>query len=209
MSCNNYYRAKLKLESSKNRWLKVNPDLPNRSGIYILTRVDEQGFKYAYIGQAKHILERLAQHLMQYQHIDLSLKKHKLFNEIKNPYGWQVDYFECLEEELNKYEQEYILHYANLGYQLRNKTSGSQGQGKVGIDDNKASKGYYDGIAQGKKNAYGEIKEFFDKYLDYSIKPNLVKKNGEFTEIAKRKFNEFKELLNERKDNNTVSSQDD
>ena len=43
------------------------------SGIYVFTR-QENGFKYAYVGQAKHILTRLAQHLNGYQHIDLSIK---------------------------------------------------------------------------------------------------------------------------------------
>lgn len=39
-----------------------------------MVRTDENGFRYAYIGQAVHILTRLAQHLVGYQHIDLSLK---------------------------------------------------------------------------------------------------------------------------------------
>lgn len=203
MACNNYYKAKLILESNKKRWLKINPNLPNRSGIYILTRTDENGLKYAYIGQAKHILERLAQHLSQYQHIDLSLKKHKLYDEIKNPYGWNADYFECLESELDAYEQEYIIRYANNGYQLRNKTSGGQGQGKVGIDDNKASKGYHDGLKQGYANCLKDIKEYFDKYLVYGTKTDPIcykkpKHKGEVAtlkEIYIKKFEEFEELL--------------
>ena len=42
--------------------------------------MDEEGIKYAYIGQAKHILTRLAQHLTGYQHIDLSIRKHGLYS---------------------------------------------------------------------------------------------------------------------------------
>ena len=34
---------------------KVNPNLNNDSGIYVFTRVDENGFKYAYPGQSLHV----------------------------------------------------------------------------------------------------------------------------------------------------------
>lgn len=195
MSCNNYYRAKLILEDKKRLWLKVNKDLPEESGIYILTRTDEVGIKYAYIGQAKHILTRLAQHLTQYQHIDLSLKKHKLYNTVKNPYGWNVDFIECKEYELDEKEREYILEYANLGYQLRNKTAGGQNKGKTGIDDNKASKGYRDGLAQGRKNTIKEVKEFFDKYLDFVIKEPRLTKKGTPVAIKQTKFKEFEQMI--------------
>ena len=202
MSCSNYYRAKLILENNKKRWLKVNPNLPDRSGIYILTRGDENGFTYCYVGQAKHILSRLAQHLTQYQHIDLSLKKHKLYDEVKNPYGWSVDYFECLESELDKYEQEYILHYANRGFQMRNKTQGGQGQGKAGLNENKASKGYYDGVAYGRQQMLKEVKEYFDKYLVALPKrnENTLKKNGDLKQIVRDKHWEFLQLIEGDKD---------
>lgn len=192
------------LDSNKKRWFKLNPDLPSETGIYILTRVDEKGFKFAYIGQTKAkggILERLAQHSLGYQHIDLSLKKHKLYSE-NNPYGWQVDYFVCLPEELDAYEQEYILKYSNMGYQLRNKTSGSQGIGKTTIEE-KSNKGYRDGLKQGYKNCLKDIKEFFEKYLDYQTKssPECYKKPKRKSELPTLKqiyvdkFNEFKSLL--------------
>lgn len=61
--------------SNKKRLLKVNPDLDNKSGIYFLTRVDENGIPFFYIGQAVHIIQRMCSHLTGYQHIDLSIKK--------------------------------------------------------------------------------------------------------------------------------------
>lgn len=196
MACNNYYRAKLILESNKKRWLKLNPNLPDSAGIYILTRVDEAGLKYAYIGQAKHILTRLAQHLTQYQHIDLSLKKHKLYSE-NNPYGWKVDYCMTLEMELDEYERKFIREYAEKGYQLRNKTAGGQDVGKLGIDEIRASKGYHDGLKQGYQNCLRDIRVYFDKYLSFEIKKNKesLKKSGEFKEIFLKKFDEFGALL--------------
>ena len=203
---NNYYRAMMIQENNRKRWLKVNSKLPERSGIYVLTRIDESGIKYAYIGQTKKILTRLAQHLAGYQHIDLSLKKHKLYSE-KNPYGWDVDFCECLESELDTLEKYYILQYASKGYQLRNKTAGGQDKGKVGIDDNKASKGYRDGLRQGYKNAIRDVKEYFDKYLTYDVKnnPECWKKNGDVKEIYSRKYVEFMRLLEEKENEKKTS----
>lgn len=47
--------------ANKKRLLKLFPHLVDESGIYILYRF-ENGFKYAYVGQAKKILTRLADH---------------------------------------------------------------------------------------------------------------------------------------------------
>ena len=58
--------------------LDVCPKANENSGIYVFTR-EENGFKFAYIGQAKHVITRLAQQLNSYQHIDLSLKKHGFY----------------------------------------------------------------------------------------------------------------------------------
>lgn len=202
MSCNNYYRAKLILESNKKRWLKVNENLTDCSGVYILTRKDENGINYFYVGQAKHILTRLAQHLMQYQHIDISLKKHKLYDKVKTPYGWKVEYIMATEDKLDELEQKEIKHYLGLGYQTRNKTLGSQGKGKVGINDDQTTKGYRDGLKQGYKNCLKDIREYFDKYLEVRTQPRKEAykkaKKGELPrlkEIYIKKFNEFKELL--------------
>ena len=102
----NIRKAKMIEANNKHRFLKVNPTLDDKSGIYILTR-EEDGIKYAYIGQAKHILSRLAQHLVNYQHIDLSLKKHGLYSD-DNPCGWKVNAIHFKESELDEKEQYYI-----------------------------------------------------------------------------------------------------
>ena len=154
-------------KKNKERILKVCPSATEQSGIYIMTR-QEDGFKYCYVGQAKHLLTRLAQHLVGYQHIDLSLKKHKLYNTT-NQTGWQIKCLHYPLDQLNTMEQRYIMIYANAGYQMRNKTSGSQGTGKKGIAQNKPAKGYYDGVTYGEKKTKRKVKEFFDKYLYYDI----------------------------------------
>lgn len=188
----NWKQVKAIESVNKKKFLAINNKLNDNSGIYILTRIDENGFKYAYIGQAKHILTRLAQHMVGYQHIDLSLKNHRLYSD-ENEYGWNVIHYNFSEEELNDKEQYYIKEYADNGFQLRNKTSGSQGKGKAKINEFKPSKGYQDGLKQGYKNASKEIANLFDKHLDYlkkSDKPNknqdkAIEKLEQFLEVYK------------------------
>ena len=177
-------------KANEKRILSACPDCTNTSGIYFLLR-EENGFKYAYIGQAKKILERLTSHLSGYQHIDLSLKKHG-FHSVKNPYGWKIGFMHFLEEELDEKEQKYIKLYAQEGYQLRNKTSGSQGAGKKQIDEYKPAKGYYDGIKQGKKSLAKELSAIIDKHLEIALKES--KKNNK---VSQKMFEKFKELLSE------------
>ena len=182
-----YRQVKARERACKERWLRINPTLTDESGIYILARVDEEGIKYGYVGQAKHILTRLAQHLVGYQHIDLSIRKHGLWSE-KNPTGWMLRSINrCEESEL---ERRYIKRYASLGYQLRNKTAGGQDAGKVGIADNKPSKGYYDGKKQGYEDARRFVAQLFEKNLRVEIQG----KDGARKQNALAKFKEFIEL---------------
>lgn len=153
----------------KQRLLFINPKLNEQSGIYFMTREDEQGIKYAYIGQAKHILSRLAQHMTGYQHIDLSLKKHGLISN-SNMCGWNVNFLNFPEELLDEKEQYYIKKYALGGYQLRNKTAGGQGSGKKQIDDYRPGKTYRQGVEQGMKNASRDVTKLFEKHLNVSAK---------------------------------------
>ena len=188
MSNINFKKAKAIEVSNKKRLLRINPGLDEKSGIYFLTRTDEERIKYAYIGQAKHILTRLAQHLVGYQHIDLSLKTHGLYSA-NNPHGWKVGFLNYPEDMLDEMEQKYILQYAQSGYQLRNKTSGSQGAGKKKIDEFRPQKGYRDGLAQGRKNLARELSNIIDKHLIVSLKPE--KQNNKISIRALEKFNEL------------------
>ena len=174
----------------KQRLLFINPKLNEQSGIYFLTREDEQGIKYAYIGQAKHILSRLAQHMTGYQHIDLSLKKHGLIS-INNMCGWNVNFLNFPEELLDEKEQYYIKKYALGGYQLRNKTAGGQGSGKKQIDDYRPGKTYRQGVEQGMKNASRDVAKLFEKHLNVSAKSNPPTVNQM---KAMDKFEKFLEL---------------
>ena len=174
----------------KQRLLFINPKLNEQSGIYFLTREDEQGIKYAYIGQAKHILSRLAQHMTGYQHIDLSLKKHGLISN-SNMCGWNVNFLNFPEELLDEKEQYYIKKYALGGYQLSNKTAGGQGSGKKQINDYRPGKTYRQGVEQGMKNASRDVAKLFEKHLNVSAKstPPTVNQMK-----AMDKFEKFLEL---------------
>ncbi len=181
----NYRQIKAIEKANKERILKVCPDVPDTSGIYILER-EENGFKFAYVGQAKKLLTRLAGHLKGFQHIDLSLKKHGLWSE-NNPTGWAIIWFSVAEDKLDEREQEFIKIYANNGYQLRNKTSGSQGEGKRDIAD-EPTKGYLEGLHNGYKKAQKEIAHLFKLHLVCGTKKVPPTK---LQEKAMQKFEDF------------------
>lgn len=178
---------------NKKRLLEINPDLDEDSGIYFLTRIDEDGIPYFYIGQAKHILTRLAQHLSGFQHIDRSLKKRGLYSE-RNLYGWRVGFINYHESELDEMEQYWILHYTKAGYQCRyNKTSGGQGDGKEKINEFRPQKGYRDGIKQGKKSLARELSHIIDTHLTVELRPDKA-----HNKVSQKAFEKFKGLLDER-----------
>ena len=84
MNYQNIRQAKTIEAKNKKRLLEVNPKLNDKPGIYFFLRTNEEGFKFAYIGQALSIIQRCCGHMVGYQqHIDLSLKRHKLYSEKK------------------------------------------------------------------------------------------------------------------------------
>ena len=192
MTYNNIARAKMVEKRNKQFVLSINSTLNDDSGIYFLTRTDEDGIKHAYIGQAKHILTRLAQHLVGYQHIDLSIKKHGWYTD-DNLCGWKIGFMNCPESELDKKEQHYIKMYAKHGYQLRNKTAGGQGQGKTQIDAYRPAKGYRDGIAQGKKTLARELSHIIDKHLTVTLQDGK-----EYNKVSQKAMEKFNALLDEK-----------
>ena len=191
----NIAMAKAIENENKKKLLKLNPELNDESGIYFFLREDENGFRFAYIGQAVKILTRLASHMTGYeQHIDLSLRKHKLYDEQKNPHGWRVEFLNFPESELDEKEKYYIKLYADKGYQLRNVSLGGQGENRASgsIGERKAPKGYMQGIQQGKKVLARELSNIAEKHLKIEIRE--YKKNNK---VSQKQFEKFKELMNE------------
>lgn len=187
----NYKQIKAKERQNKERILRTNPYVDEKSGIYFFTREDENGFKFAYIGQAKRLLSRLAEHLSGYQHIDLSLKKHGLYS-IEDIYGWKIGFIYYPLDRLDEMEQYHIKEYADMGFQLKNKTTGSQGEGKQQLNEYRPAKGYYDGLKQGRKSLAKELSTIIEKHLEISLK-----QGKEHNKISLKQFEKFKELLKE------------
>lgn len=186
-------KAKAIEKKNKNRLLHLNPKLDEKSGIYFFLREDENGFKYAYIGQAVHTLSRLASHLAGYeQHIDLSLRKHKLYDKEKNPYGWRVEFLNFPENQLDEKEKYYIKLYADKGYQLRNVSLGGQGENRASgsIGDRKSPKCYMQGIQQGKKVLARELSSIAEKHLIIRLKPEK-----EHNKVSQKQYEKFMDLL--------------
>ena len=188
----NFRKAKAIEQKNKERLLKANPELNEDSGIYFLTRTDELGIRHAYVGLAHHVLTRLAQHLSNYQYIDNSIRKHGLYSE-ENPYGYKVNFLNCLENELEEKERYYITQYSLNGYQMKNRDTGG-GAGKKEIGDRKQPKTYREGIQAGKKSLARELSSIAEKHLKIEIRDD--KKNNK---ISQRQFEKFKELLSEEK----------
>ena len=197
----NIAKAKAIEKQNRERLLKVNPKLNDGSGIYFLLRTDENGFRFAYLGQAKNITQRLCGHLAGYQqHIDRSLKAHGLYSE-DNPYGWRVEFLNFPISELDEKEKYYIKLYADKGYQLRNVSVGGQGSerdsGQIG--ERKPPKGYFQGILQGKRVLARELSSIAEKHLIIRLKPEK-----EHNKVSQKQYEKFNQLLDENTYRNEV-----
>lgn len=187
----NYRQVFAKKSALEKRIKGICPNAMDKSGIYIMTR-EENGFKFAYIGQSLTCLSRLVAHLQGFdQWIDKSIKSHKLYSS-QNPNGWKIGCLYFPKEELDEKEQYYIKLYADNGYQLRNVSSGGVGT-KFGVNDNKISRGFYEGVGYGIEKTKKQIRNYFDKYLDYTIK-------GKPNKIKERKLAEFGEFIADKKE---------
>ena len=189
----NYRQIYARKAECEKRIKEVCPGITNRPGIYIFYRTDtDSGLRFCYIGQAKRLTERCAQHLQEYDHIALSLKKRGFFDPLNpeaNPGGWKLSVFEFPIESLDMGETEMIKLWANKGYQLFNRTAGGQGDGKVIFDNKRQPKTYREGLAQGYLNARREVAHWFSLHLNVSMK-----KPTKNAEKAYKKFLEFIDL---------------
>ena len=168
------------------------PYIRHESGIYFLTR-EENGIKYGYIGKGIDVCRRMVSHLMGYsQRIDISLRKRGFYSS-SNELGWKLKVLYFPESKLDEKEKHFIGKAIENGFVLYNIESGGT-KDKTIIGERKATKNYSDGISQGKKSTIRAIRTFFDKYLDFAIKPPTSK-------IKERKFNEFVEFLKKDDEN--------
>ena len=190
------YQAFKKIKAIENGYKKqlkeTYPNLTEDSGIYCFTRVDnDTGIKYAYVGQAKHLLSRLAQHLAGRQsHIDRSL--------LKRGWGesgeWQLGWRYVPEPDVDDAERENIKAAANKSYQLLNRQSGGKNSGRTNLGESEGIGGYRKGKAAGEEKLRLKVKEYFDKYLDPVMK-------GKPNKLKERKLEEFKTFIGATVDN--------
>lgn len=192
MSNVNYKQIYAIKKNNEKRILSVCPGMKNQSGIYFYTRTDENGISYFYIGQSVDCLERNISHLSGFQHIDLSIKKRGFYSE-ENPYGWKLNFIHYPREKLDEMEQYWILEYTKKGYQCRyNKTAGGQGTGKEKINEFKPTKGYRDGLKQGRINLAKELSHIAEKHLEIRLKPE---KQG--NKVSEKQYEKFMALISE------------
>lgn len=185
-------RQRFAILNDKKKIIKsICPEVTEMAGIYCFYRINEDGEKCCYIGQANNLLNRTAQHLMiSKQHIDKSIYKHKLYSET-NPYGWRLKILnKCCVTDLDFCEQVYINNYLNDNWKVYNVTGGGQYDKKADIGERQQTKlkSYKNGKNLGYEKAREEVKIYFDKYLDYNIK-------GKSNKIKERKLLEFKDWL--------------
>lgn len=190
----NYRQIYAIKQKNKLRILKTNGLIMESPGIYMFFRKKDDKIA-CYIGQAKNCLDRLASHLEGYKtkypsHIDKSLQAHKLINERQD--GWDIKILTyCKTDELNIWERYFIEKYKNNRFvELYNITAGGQDSGKFDIAKRNTAKtkSYKNGKNQGREKLLDEIRTYFDKYLDFTIK-------GKTNKTKERKLKEFKELL--------------
>lgn len=179
------------LNDKKKIIKSICPNITTESGIYLFYRKNEFNETCFYVGQAKDLLTRTAQHLMgRKQHIDKSLYVHKLYSE-GMPYGWKLKViYHCAIRDLDFYEQHFIQYYLKQGYKTYNVTGGGQLDKKQDIGERQQTKlkSYKNGKNLGYEQAREEVREYFDKYLDFNIK-------GKSGKVKERKFEEFKKWL--------------
>lgn len=181
------YKQLFAIQSKLEKQLKLAcPNIDSKSGIYFLTRKDDNG-SYFYIGKGVNLIRRMCSHLQGYQQrIDISLKKRGFYSE-ENTLGWELNVLHFRPEELNEKEQFFIKKYLDAGWISYNIESGGT-TGKEIIGERKPAKTYTDGIKQGQKKTREEVRIYFNKYLDFAIKPPTNK-------IKERKIEEFKKFL--------------
>lgn len=187
----NYKQIYAMKAERENRIKKICPDIPYSSGIYVFWRIDEAGIRRAYCGQALKLCERCASHLSEYDHIALSLKKHKFYNT-DNPHGWKLWFETCGENELDEKEVERIKQLADAGFQMYNVTAGSQSKGKLVTGQYKPPKTYHQGIQAGKKSLAKQLSEIIQKHLTVTVRPD---KQG--NKVSIRALEKFNSLLDE------------
>lgn len=154
-------------------WLR---DYDKKSGIYIWERYNEDGVYCWYIGKAKNLLHRTAQHIIDGQsHLDKSIKKHGLTNNpIENPSNWCVQILRVWDVEyLDEAERHYIHYWLNSYPNSKTYNIESGGTtGKTIIGEKKQRRD-----VKWKAEAKNKVLADYREYFDLKPKENAYNKN--------------------------------
>lgn len=189
MAYQNYKKIFAVKAEYEKRIAEIAPGIPRASGIYVFYRTDEAGIRRAYCGQAVKLLDRCASHLAEYDHIALSLKKHKFYNT-DNPTGWKLKYKVYPTDQLDEMEVAMIRRLADSGYQMYNVTAGSQGKGKQVTGQYKPPRTYSEGFQSGKRTLAKELSNIAEKHLTIAVRDD---KRG--NKVSERQRDKFMELI--------------
>lgn len=146
------------------------------SGIYIWERYNEDGVYCWYIGKAKNILHRTAQHIMDGQsHLDKSIKKHGLTNDmVAEPTKWSIFVLRnCKIADLDKAERFCINLWLKTYPNSKTYNIESGGTtGKTIIGEKKQRRD-----VKWKAEAKNKVLADYREYFDLKPKENAYNKN--------------------------------
>ena len=160
-------------------WLK---EYDKVSGIYLWDRHNEEGKYCWYVGQAKNILRRTAQHIVDGQsHLDKSIKKHGLTNDtVEKPNNWSVEVLRVCEiKDLDEFEKFYIGQWKkeypdSIMYNVE--SGGTTGKTIIGEKKQRRDVKWR---AEARAKVIAEYREYFD----LEPKDNAYKKNTYLNEL--------------------------
>ena len=168
-------------------WLR---DWDKESGIYLWERYNEDGKYCWYIGKAKNILRRTAQHIMDGEsHLDKSIKKHGMTNDtVEKPNSWSIEILRgCKVSDLDEFESFYINQWKqnNPNGIMYNIESGGT-TGKTIIGEKKQRRD-----VKWKAEARAKVLAEFREYFDIVPNENAIKGKGELKAEPKKLKGEY------------------
>lgn len=169
-------------------WLR---EYDKTSGIYIWERYDEDEEYYWYIGKAKNLLHRTAQHIVGGQsHLDKSIKKHKFMSN-NNSHGWTMRILNTCEiPMLDHMEQCEISRLLGHGKTYNIESGGTTGKTIIGEKKQRRD-------VKWKAEAKNKVLADYREYFDLQPKENAYKNGGtELKADPKRLKDEFYEIKN-------------
>ena len=146
-----------------------------QSGIYLWERTNEDQVYCWYIGKAKNLLRRTAQHIVDNQsHLDKSITKHGYYN-IENSHGWSMRVLqECSEILLDEYERTWIKIWQQQRPNSKTYNIESGGTtGKTIIGEKKQRRD-----VKWKAEAKNKVLADYREYFDLQPKENAYKNGG-------------------------------